>query len=1427
MAVSANALSGQQTQRALKTYVTKLTADDRARLVLLTRQLRELADVLATVPLSENGRQKPIEDEVLRRMEHPDVSAQRALISRATDPAYSRSDEMVERIISNPDIVKGVAGDIEDMRTASDIKRFGLFIRYANVQSIPLSAEEITRALDQSDKNLQRAALFVLVKATEDIPRQLVPKLKMLVASSTDSDVLPLAVELLARISADEAASQLAPRANKDEFWRSDLGTGAFAALTRTRDGVDAAGAGKIRIAGEDIYSYGDCRVLPGSLALVTRQTDGKSIVESLVTALAAVLRRDKANNCDSTMIANALDAGLHRITEMGLTEGDFSSAFYDFIEQPSTVTPTLDSVEIKALVEILSKAHATRSALLSDQNRLRALILNPKVSLHPVLAALIMSLPIDHPFLSLLRQFLQPGQGGSLVDYVRDRHELLTRVLAITVRDRGWTSDQLDGVLAISNASESADVNAAAFDVIFRAGGAQRLLEYFDNQTEPNAGSKPAITRIRALRAFLAAVRQMPDTSAAYTPLRLAWLWQQLTDEGLRGPVVRALGQRPANMSPDDTSISTALSTAATQRNGKGAVGACLDAATLGPYSRLDTGLTILEVSESLNYEGEPWPSVCEYLLASSEGGMLSDTGQALVSFVSRPAAIEASRLDVLLRLSALAKVWNQASERALSQFDQRPIAEAVASLSALVGWGLDDFSRLREWDARLRPIFPDQASAIRTEWLKRGALLAAMAIPGGLVVHIAFWLLLLTAYPRSVRLQTHVFYNPWVRKIFGLGYVDLLLVWIAPIRRRFFEPFRTPLSGELERIGPGTAFGAYFPKSEIVAITRIDLEREIRTAERAALTGTLPANSGAIVQALAHWHGPTWLFGPSGRGKTSYLRHALTTNARIRFPFIYLRAAECGDDLLDTICSRLGGLGRDKDLVTSLVHAGLFDVYVDGLNEVDRERQEVIARFIVDHRSANIFVASQEVGISLPSKLSTYYLLPLTRAQMKEFLASRAESLDIQAPIRGNVFIEKSAQFIDGLVEEAALIDTDRPDNPDTNRRRELAASFIATLANPIDLETAASLLSLDIEPDPFRLQEQQFDLVRQDYESRLARPFPTMELSKSVLSARQANSPELDAIVFGTAVAILEERKQVRRISVASVGGFLAEYHFRHDKIRDFYTHFAFLHDVDARFSLARDDRFSGVYDYLARELPPAAVADLREYLLSAAVDSNDHRLSDRFLQHLRWRALLDEVDPPWLSNYETPTADKALTEFEQLSGRRQQIEIEMHRLRTTVDAERLPARLLSARTVETLEGGVLRLFERSGAKIRPTPGGAAPIVEPPWYPSFSLFCLAGNNVCTAVAAIGMRSRLLQSHGWKILIINPTPDYEPKLRDWGRVSEWARSLAVEGLLALGTIELYELATHSIINQESESFWHKLRELDVSGTTAQISPR
>ena len=142
-----------------------------------------------------------------------------------------------------------------------------------------------------------------------------------------------------------------------------------------------------------------------------------------------------------------------------------------------------------------------------------------------------------------------------------------------------------------------------------------------------------------------------------------------------------------------------------------------------------------------------------------------------------------------------------------------------------------------------------------------------------------------------------------------------------------------------------------------------------------------------------------------------------------------------------------------------------------------------------------------------------------------------------------------------------------------------------------------------------------------------------------------------------------------KQVLSTSGPGPGGeHFANYQFRHERISDFYVHFAFLgDDPSVRFEHVRDDKFGGVYDLLARVLPKDQADELREVFVLTGVDSQNHRQSDSFIQHLRWRRLLENTDPMWISELDPPWGTSALDEFSVSERQRVAIDEKMTALR----------------------------------------------------------------------------------------------------------------------------------------------------------------
>jgi|GEM_PF-3859171 len=1409
-------MSRKEVQEALEKRVQSNFSDSREVYKRLTKPLPILADILArTLVFDERGTvdSKPI-DEVLRRMRTAPPPAQRALVARATDSSNGTSGELVERIASSPEIVSGLESQVLALRSSNNEKERVLAFRYAVARGVEVTDTELSKALESPDEGVLRTALLRVSSFPPDRVTAFAPSLEKIVEQSEDSGVWAEALRLLLGINPNAAKAMIERHRGDKNFWLSDRGYAALGALAAAPGSLSVLKERTADLPLEQMVESGRCDV--GAPALVVRSDLNPTDTATLLTSLLSNIARSRVDRpCSVDGIASALDAMTSRL-------GTAASPVYAaaLMQKVNAAAENFDdSAGFRKARDILRAAQATRRAFASDPVGLVGF--GRRANVDPLVAALIEALPSDHPALTDLRRALKPDGNDSLSDHIAHNRKSIANVLQLTARSDGWTDQELGQLTLLSSNQVDLDVARAAFDDLMLIGSVQGLVGTFD-AIMPRVGlsDTPDELTIRALRGFTRASHVAPDRAGLFSRERIDWLLARLSTEGLRGWVVRAFEKRPDSMPLDSEMLDNSLARGPSSKHGS-MTGLCADVATLGPFADNRLALLLLEASAVERFQGEDWLPACVAWLAPSNSKGLTEQGDMVWLLSLRDGTLEATEQPAE-QLKTLFQLWSASKTRGAGDLARPRMAMRAAALAPQVGWGVTDTMLLKQWDSALSRDLPDQVWPIRREWLLRAVLLLLLAIPTALVLHLAFWCVLLAAYRRSTRVQTHIFYNPLARKILGFGYVDILLVWIAPLRRLLFAPFVAGMAGDVGRRSLGMKEGPYYPDSHVVRLDRSNLSAGMKDAEREALSGRLETSTLPIISGLADWKGPTCLFGPSGRGKTSYLRHVLTATASRRNPFLYLRAAECGDDVVSTVCSRFPGLGRDTDLIVSLIRSGILDVYIDGLNEVDRELQERIVRFVVDYPTANVFLSSQEVGISLPTKLTTYYLLPLTKEQMREFLLSRETSLDADAPLRGGYYSQRVNAYLDELSEE---LGDSGPASADPTHRA-LVTSFLVTLANPMDLDTAAVLLSLDIDPDPFRLQEQQFRLVDEDCRTKLGRSFPISAFSKSALNAREDNKAEIDWSSFGEYVAILEQRKQVRRTSVDVAGGNTAlEYRFRHEKIADFYLHFALLGaDPEKRFLLAGDDRFAGVFDYLARELPAQAAEELKEYLLSSALDSNDHRLSDRFLLHLRWRALLDRDDPAWLTRYDTLDGAAAVDEFDRLAAIRERTESKMRAARLKIEASRVASRLLAAKDERSLGSAVRELFLKLGAREIATPGGVAPVFEFPGLAPLALLCVAGPRAMSAVTRIGLASRALRVSQRKLVVVNPQVELDPSERDWSQVKEWARSVTGDDVIVLSTLALYRVARNEHAEQGQPLWTEVVRALDHSMSVKSI---
>ena len=296
--------------------------------------------------------------------------------------------------------------------------------------------------------------------------------------------------------------------------------------------------------------------------------------------------------------------------------------------------------------------------------------------------------------------------------------------------------------------------------------------------------------------------------------------------------------------------------------------------------------------------------------------------------------------------------------------------------------------------------------------------------------------------------------------------------------------------------------------------------------------------------------------------------------------------------------------------------------------------------------------------------------------------------------------------------------------------------------------------------------------------------------------MLAARLSGGSELDPVAFAIEVATLIDKKQVLMRAERGLGANpITLYMFRHDKIRDYYTHFAFLgDDPTTRHAYARDDQFGGVYELLARALPAGQAEELNEYLHISAAESQDHRLSDRFVQHLRWRQLLDVTDPSWISALDPPEVARSLKDFARLDRDRAALDEKLSALRTVVDRARAMSRIVTATDTVVLLDRITESLVALGAVAQENDKPYARAIELPGHGRLEVWALAsaGPPPASVLAALDSLIREIVRLP-ALLIINIDAAKQPTERDWSAVLDWAAGLRPTGIFSMSAPELY----------------------------------
>ncbi|WP_445635892.1 HEAT repeat-containing PBS lyase [Nostoc sp. DSM 114161] len=534
--------------------------------------------------------------------------------------------------------------------------------------------------------------------------------------------------------------------------------------------------------------------------------------------------------------------------------------------------------------------------------------------------------------------------------------------------------------------------------------------------------------------------------------------------------------------------------------------------------------------------------------------------------------------------------KAWEPSKD--LDRF-REDLAEQISIVAEnkKVPWKWQDIGLLQFHYNNLKTFYPPKAYAVQSQINNLEGWQWFFKARNTIIIHIAFWLALIFAYPKFPQVQAIFFWNPWVRRILGVGYVGFLLTWFPPFRRKLFEPFKPSLLADagLDNFHDQS----YFPESKV----KVPISGDILP-----ITAALPSIQGQII-----------LEGDSGLGKSMFLRHLLQNSQRI---VVYLPAQKCQKGVIEAIQDKLHGQAQDADFLKNLIYSGAIDICIDGLNEVTAETRAKICQFVESYFRGNIIMTTQPLEWTPPSTAKTYYLQPLEQQQIQEFLLSRQPRLPKDAQIQGTDY-EKAC--INYLTE--ALNNQQPKEELDAARR---------ILSNPMDLTVVALMLSQGKQPNLFRLQEQQYNLMAAEYLKEWNQEFPLKKFSAAVYEMRLQDKQALPADEFHQVAMSLADEKYkmvVTRQWQDEKGEAKKEWYFRHDKIMDFFLVQNFLGESDAAEGLLvdrmGDPRFRGVYFLLATLLPLDAAKELREELIQYAADTKDNTVSNTFVQLLRTR------------------------------------------------------------------------------------------------------------------------------------------------------------------------------------------------------------
>ena len=525
---------------------------------------------------------------------------------------------------------------------------------------------------------------------------------------------------------------------------------------------------------------------------------------------------------------------------------------------------------------------------------------------------------------------------------------------------------------------------------------------------------------------------------------------------------------------------------------------------------------------------------------------------------------------------------------------------AEVLALLARTDGWEIGDLPLLSGIQNDLGEAgFVSQAKDVADVvwWHKFWNKVSRVVLPVG-VVQVLFWIFFFIAYPRWRWAQAELFWNPWIRKWWGFGYVGFLLVNWRYARSRLFMPFKdclVPQSAQTAR-----SDDCYFKERRFRGLG--PQEDQILSAEKFE----------------AGIHGRILLEGESGLGKTLFLERLAENSQNVA---VLLKATDCAEGVIAAIQHRLHGIVRDDKFLEKLIFAGGMDIFIDGLNEAPWETREKIKQFLKRPFHGSIILSTQRPSsVSVPEDFHQFTLLPLDPDQIRDFMLIQWEDLKSTANFEEPAYRVAVSSYLERIVV------------PNFAQGQQSSQELLV-LSNPMESRLAAELLARGEEPDVYRLVEQRVRLMEEDYRNKHGDSFPRKKLAECAFNSVLKSEGDAKAI----SLTGLDREAEVlvsHRLVRVGLERESTHWYFRHDRVRDFFILPAFTppEAKKRRKEYVSDERFWGVYELLAG---------------SPEFDAKDE---EEFYRFLNRNAVSGKSVPPELrGRYETARENRVIDEL----------------------------------------------------------------------------------------------------------------------------------------------------------------------------------